>query len=613
MRVLLRMTFVTAALAMLPASAFGHGGQLRGPSTTLPPGMGPPPKTGGGPGPTTPGGGIGPVTMGGGPRKAAGPDYTEWDTWWEVNKDAFLDLRARLGSRRSVTGVETQDDSSVRPAFIEVKDVVVPLLREQLSDPDTDVVDSAVLALARITPAAEQALVLPDVMKTLGHDDATVRRAALVALGVLGAKESLPILRGVLDDDAQGRKAMKVTGHIQEAERATAAIALGLIGDAGAIDALKRVALDERDIDLRASAILALGLFETDRTTCVAVLDEILKDTRADDRVRAQVPIALSRLGDDAMTLVPALLQTAKSKKSKNYLRQSCVIALGKLASAEDAEVVDALCDIATRDTDNGASHFAFIALGEIGGRAAPEAERTAKALAPLARFFAQNVTRPPKKDVLPFAATGAALFARHLPAAHDSRMLLGKKLREAFADTRQPLHRSALAVSLGLMEETAAAPMLLTEFESSGDRLVKGYLGLALGLLRSDAATTVLKRELDDDNDPGFRVQLATALGLMGDPEVSDRLVADFRDAKTLYATSSIAKALGHVGDRGAVKPLTQFVGEKKRVALARGFACVALGLLCEKSKLPWNERLAAGSNYLTGLGSQAELLDIL
>ncbi|MBL8767764.1 MAG: HEAT repeat domain-containing protein, partial [Planctomycetes bacterium] len=169
------------------------------------------------------------------------------------------------------------------------------------------------------------------------------------------------------------------------------------------------------------------------------------------------------------------------------------------------------------------------------------------------------------------------------------------------------------IAISLGLMEETAAAPALLAEFENAGDRLVKGYLGLALGLLRSDASTVTLKRELKDDNDPAFRVQLATALGLMGDPEVSDLLVSDFRDSKTLYATSSIAKALGHVGDRGAVKPLTVFVGEKKRVALARGFACVALGLLCEKTKLPWNERLAAGSNYLTGLGSQAEMLDIL
>lgn len=613
MRALSCSTIVIGVLALLPALAFGHGGQLRGPSTTLPPGMGPPPKTGGGPGPTTPGGGIGPVTMGGGPRKAAGPDYTEWDTWWEVNKDAFLDLRARLGSRRSVTGVETQDDSSVRPAFIEVKDVVLPLLREQLADPDTDVVDSAVLALARITPAAEQTLVLPDIMRVLGHDDATVRRAALIALGILGAKESIPTLLGVLADESTGRKAMKITGHIQEAERATAAIALGLIGDASAIDALKRTALDERDIDLRASAILALGLFETDRTACVTVLDEILKDTRADDRVRAQVPIALSRLGDEAKMLVPTLLQTAKSKKSKNYVRQSCVIALGKLAGAEDSEVVDALIDIAVRDTDNGASHFAFVALGELGGRAALEAERNAEALTALARFFAQNVTRPPKKDVLPFAATGAALFARHLPAAHEGRALLGKKLREAFDDTRQPLHRSAIAVSLGLMEEVAAAPALLKEFDGSGDRLVKGYLGLALGLLRGDAATVALKRELKDDNDPGFRVQLATALGLMGDADVSDLLVADFRDAKTLYATSAIAKALGHVGDRGAVKPLTEFVREKKRVALARGFACVALGLLCEKSKLPWNERLAAGSNYLTGLGSQAELLDIL
>lgn len=613
MRMLPRLTLVTGVLALMPALAMGHGGQLRGPSTTLPPGMGPPPTTGAGSGPTTPGGGLGPVTMGGGPRKAAGPDYTEWDTWWEVNKDAFLDLRARLGSRRSVTGVETQDESSVRPSFAEVKDVVLPLLREQLADPDTDVVDSAVLALARITPAAEQTLVLSDVMKVLGHDDATVRRAAIVALGILGAKESVPTLVGVLEDEAIGRKAMKINGHIQEAERAAAAIALGLVGDASAIPVLKRVALDERDIDLRASAILALGLFETDRTACVAVLDELLKDARADDRVRAQVPIALSRLGDDAKTLIPALLQTAKAKKSKNHLRQSSVIALGKLGGGEDAEVVNALQDIAVRDTDNGASHFAFIALGEIGGRAAEEHERNGEMLKSLARFFAQNVTRPSKKDMLPFAATGAALYARHLPAAHESRELLGKKLRDAFDDTKQPLHRSAIAISLGLMEETAAAPALLAEFENAGDRLVKGYLGLALGLLRSDASTVTLKRELKDDNDPAFRVQLATALGLMGDPEVSDLLVSDFRDSKTLYATSSIAKALGHVGDRGAVKPLTVFVGEKKRVALARGFACVALGLLCEKTKLPWNERLAAGSNYLTGLGSQAEMLDIL
>ena len=75
-----------------------------------------------------------------------------------------------------------------------------------------------------------------------------------------------------------------------------------------------------------------------------------------------------------------------------------------------------------------------------------------------------------------------------------------------------------------------------------------------------------------------------------MGDVDALPALIRYLESSETLAETASAAQAVGLVGDRSAVKPLLDILGNKSKQPLQRGFAEIALGILAEKSSLPWN-----------------------
>ncbi|MFG0317521.1 MAG: HEAT repeat domain-containing protein [Planctomycetota bacterium JB042] len=369
---------------------------------------------------------------------------------------------------------------------------------------------------------------------------------------------------------------------------------------------------DDSDVDLRAGSILALGLFGSDQYDIVPFLLDGLDDKRMPELVQAQIPIAVARLGDAARPLVAELLKLATARRTRNMVRQSCVVALGRLAAPEDAEVVDGLLDLAEKANDEPTRNFAFIALGEIGARAAADG-RHEKLLREITRTTLTNLVRPKKRSNLPWAATACALVARALPADHELRETLTKRLFKTWEKTNNPDRRAALAIGLGLAGSVEHGDALLSELKRSGNRDENGVLAEALGLMRHEASRPVLKELLDGERDVDYRIQLATGLGLMGDVEVSRLLTDELADSKSLGDTAAIAKALGNVGDRSAILPLLKLAQTRDRPGLARGFACVALGLIGEKTPLPWNARVTTGSNYLAAFYAQSEIMDIL
>ena len=616
------------ALPLLAGTALGHGGMYTGPTPSLPPyvpgaGPGTPmpagPPTGGPPGggPAT---GPGGATFAG--KKRAAPSYNDWPTWWRLNKQPYLNLRARLGSLGSVTGVgrdgvtaAPEAARSPRPGFDELKGGALAVLRRLLNEDDPDIVDSAVLAMARMTPADQAALVLDDITRTLAHDERTVKQSAILALGVLGSPDAAPVLLEILGDTGDGRRALGVKQEIDEVFRAFAAISLGYLSEPAAIDPIRAQAdrAPDSDLDLRAGSILALGLYSSDQYDIVAHLRAGLKDKRMPEVVQAQIPIAIARLGDASRPLVSELLKLAKARKTRNLVRQSCVVALGRLAAPEDLEVVEALLDIARTESDEPSRNFALIALGEIGARAAAAPNRNEELVGAITRVTLGDVVRPKKRSNLPWAATASALVARALPKDDAQRETIASRLFAAWKKTRNPDERAALAISLGLIESHAHGDLLLRELKGSKNRDQNGYLAEALGLMRFDDARPALKELLADENDVEYRVQLSTGLGLMGDVEVSRLLAEEMSEAKTLSDISAIAKAIGNVGDRTALSPLLKLAQDRRRPGLARGFACVAIGLVGEKTPLPWNTRVNVGANYLAAFYTQSEIMAIL
>jgi hypothetical protein len=87
---------------------------------------------------------------------------------------------------------------------------------------------------------------------------------------------------------------------------------------------------------------------------------------------------------------------------------------------------------------------------------------------------------------------------------------------------------------------------------------------------------------------------------------------------AKGLATQSAISSALGMIGDVNSIDPLIGLLENKEVVDTARGFAAVALGIVCDKEDLPWNTKIAVNTNYrantvtLTGEGGTG-ILDIL
>ena len=109
------------------------------------------------------------------------------------------------------------------------------------------------------------------------------------------------------------------------------------------------------------------------------------------------------------------------------------------------------------------------------------------------------------------------------------------------------------------------------------------------------------------------LRLQAATALGLMGDTEAVTVLVKALEEGETLSVTSSAAKALGLIGDISAIPPLRNILEDDTANKLARAFAAVALGIIGERTDLPWNAPIAENNNYRAKVEAISEVLDIL
>ena len=112
--------------------------------------------------------------------------------------------------------------------------------------------------------------------------------------------------------------------------------------------------------------------------------------------------------------------------------------------------------------------------------------------------------------------------------------------------------------------------------------------------------------------------MQVSIGLGLLGDREITTKLVKLLQAKHTTVAVyGSVATALGFLNDRNTIEPLLALVRKDDLQGLSRAFAAVSLGLVAEKERLPWNSKIASGSNYVANFetltGGSLGVLDIL
>ncbi|GJM21143.1 MAG: hypothetical protein DHS20C15_10580 [Planctomycetota bacterium] len=549
--------------------------------------------------------------------------FDSWDFWWENNKDRFLELKSRLNTANMVTGSisfatgrgrKTRSSGTRRPDRLMVDTEIIPALLQLLAEEsDADILDSTLLALARTTDATFASQVADAANELLSHPKLSVRTSAALSLGVLGSETSTQLLVDIASDNSAGKRAVG-GGSPHFLVRSFAAISLGLIADPDGVDTLMAVIdeLSDSDFEIKVGAIVALGLLGPDHIRADdarGFLETALVDRKLNELIKSFIPTSLGKLGK--RDSVPALLATFVDRDTGRSVRQSAAIGLGQIAEMADTEVVELLLDYVEAGRDAQTRHFALISLGEIGARDERPHDH-AELHERLTRQFQTEIRKRGKSQQhRSWAALAGALYAREHAAAQPE---LIEQILAAYEKESDLAYKGGFAIALGLLGSKAAGDTLWEDYQDSADQTFRGYVAVALGFIQYFDASEVLRRQVQDKTiTPTFRLQVATALGLMSDAEAVPVLVDTLANARTLGVSSAVAKALGLIGDRDSIGRLKGIAQDERRQKITRAFACVALGIVGERTDLPWNAAISANNNYRAKVSSIEEVLDIL
>ena len=575
-------------------------------------------------GATTGGGGVrgssartGSARGGGTPVSGASYQYTldGWEVWWELNFDAILgawvppeqDRSTRSGGFGPLTGRgrAIADDGGGAPLL---SAEIVPTLQSLLRTSDDQLIcDSAVMSLGRVCGADLAPFVLRDLRKALEHPALSVQTAAAVSLGVLGAPAAYDTLVGLAGDTSVGRRAM-TTDRVPWQVRAYAALGLGLLGNPDAVDPLldlvARSSTAQRD--LRACAVVALGLLDEGRERSGPALVSMLRQGDDDDYIAAQVPVALAKLGEDAA--LPSLLALLEDEDADRLVRQSAAIAIGRLGRLDQPPVLEGLTEIALEDSDAGLRHFAFIALGKVAGRT--PMQRATEAHEDVTRLFRKQIVRPDRRTDRSWAALAAAIYALE---HEDRRPIFAEQVREAYDDEGDPAYQGAFAIALGLLGDTGSGERLLEDMLDHRDDSFRGYAGVALGLLGyDDAREDLIELVTREGLDGQLRLQLARGLAFMRASGANDALLQTLEETDSAETSWTVSRALGRLRDARSLWPLIALSEDDAKPNLSRAFAGLSLGFVGEKTALRWTVPVLEDINYLAQIEVLQELYQL-
>jgi HEAT repeat protein len=568
------------------------GGGTGGGSTTPSPVPG---VTGGGP--AGPRGGATPrgATPGRGRGRTSGAEgFERWEFWWEYNKDALLNLRARLSERETASGssdffLGSADKANTvnvtRPTERLVKESVIPALITATGDKYYLVRDAAVLSLGKIgDPSA-----LPTLVKMLKDEHREVQESAALSLGLLGNKEALPILVALMKDNDESHT---ITGRreILTRTRGFATVGLGLLGDEQAVPALlSMLDTNEPQKDVQVCAAVALGILKS--TDAVEKLISIVKDEQADEFLRAYAATSLGKIGD--ARAIPVLENALRDKNL--HVSRSAVMSLSLFNGDAVAKVVDSIIEVAEKGRDAQAKNWAMITLGRIGGSAAKKTLMAA--------------VEGEQRSTQAFAALGLALFGMKTPDAGITDVL-----RKSIEDVKDPSVKGAFAIALGLLQDKSSETLLTDIVKSPGTADLRGYSAIALGLMRARNSTPTIEAIVKETTEPTLQRSGAMALGLMGDRNVVTLISTILKTTSNTEVMSSAATALGTIGDHTAIDPLLEAMNPQSKLTdTARAYAASAIGILGEPTDVPKMSLIARDLNYRAQIDAVKTLLNLL
>jgi HEAT repeat protein len=547
-------------------------------------------------GPTTPAE-SGPMTEGEkGEKKKQANDYSTWETWWVLNRIEFfphryvtqtistegptpkgaMPLSAELvRSKLWPTLLQLKDDKQafVREAALitigrvasddALKTEARKILLEAMKDKNHLVARAAVLGLFYVADAASiwrmreiaddpkaetdlrafVAMTLPALpgdhalatlqrlVKVDREADFELKCAALTALGYVKAPEALTFLKEVYADAKEYRAEL----------RAAAIESLGRRGVFADGWELASKALDDKEIPIRRSAAIALGVldYRTDAEREIAALMapyDALHNAKVPADVQAKVD-GLKKLVPDqrevnrkhVRTVVKKLVH-ALQHDNDSFVASMSAISLGRIASQcdEDFAIRSLVTDLKKERYNVREYELLALAIAK-----APTAYDLA-----LAAVTAKN-SQP--------TTVGAGMIA--LGILGDARAV--ETLHGVLENASHPMLRGTAAVALGMLgDERSAGPILsLVKTTKSPDAMADGALAIALlGQVAGKKGSDLLVKKLTDTADGNVAAYTIYSLGLMKDRSKLDALLDIAKNHGNFFVQSAGVAAIGYV-----------------------------------------------------------------
>ena len=642
-----------ATVLLAPSPARAHGGRFIPPSPPLGPPPGPkipappattptpvappttppsaPPLTGPAPG-TLPPAPAGPFATGPTRRTVPVADANAtWQTWWNLNRLAFLPERDAVFARQVTTPAERDDPRfwARRRAEVGAAQVTPFLLGlvDAKAGTRDDVVASALIALGKI--ARGPAVV--DVLFARLEDPRAaqiVRESAALAVGLL--RRSDPELRlgaPVLDAVRERLLAAIDDRQVPVRARAFAVLSLGMLGDQPyatpytkdgrlVVRALwTRLGRPYARRDVPMALLTALGQLPPAGVPDAVreglrrmVAGKSVHGRRWDGVERGHALTTALRLGGpDRHALLQRVLLRPREDKE---VRRAAFLALGVVApdltSAERVETAKAVLGALKKARDPLSSGVGHLGLGHLLG-----ADLRAGSADVLVQTRASRIllseARSGASTTRGFSVLALSV-AMHRVEGED-KLLAGflaegrdVLLRELTRDVSDPDLRAAYAVAVGVAGLGEARAHLLAIVGERGlDPRLRGHAAVSLGWLGPPGPDVerVLHLALADPIDLDLRRQAALGLALLGGRGAPHQLLRQLESGRTERLLAQVVVALGRLGDLAAVEPLRTYASDDGRSELAQSLAVVALGILVDPEPRPSLLRLTTSSYY--------------
>ncbi|MEO6708614.1 MAG: HEAT repeat domain-containing protein, partial [Planctomycetota bacterium] len=401
---------------------------------------------------------------------------------------------------------------------------------------------------------------------------------------------------------------------------------------------LTPLAIDRQEFDFRNPKKGRPSGAMTSRQDQLHFLASYYTDEANNSLTRAQAPTAMGRLmrsgevpSDFALRpeVVDVLLRSlADDSKDDNAMQQSAILALGMIGDCDedalDVSIRATLMRVKASLVDQQSRRFALIALGQAAGHPGLgsgdpiHGVNTRSSQDNARRFLLGEVTRE-RGAGRAWAGLALAILERALDDADQASSPDAKQaLRTCLVESRGPDDLGAFSIACGLVRERSAADVLLKNLRTVRDGEARGFTAVALGLLNEQSAVEPIEEIARHAKfQPELMRSAAIALALLDDKQLVPELIQMLASASSLSSQASIAKALGTIGDSRSVDALISLLNSKSVTDIARAFGAVALGIVADKEDLPWNAKIAVGSNYRANTDSLTDgkggILDIL